>query len=100
MCGFGRSYIALRIILALVIVGMVFCLGVKVGEFKAEIRADFGGWDNMRGNRTMMLHMRNGNGMMQEDRFYMQAPQGGTTQRGMMQQGVPGSQSAPVPPQQ
>lgn len=48
MCGCGHGYhrhFWLRWLLGLIILGLVFCVGVKVGEFKSE----FGGAFGMRG---------------------------------------------------
>jgi hypothetical protein len=46
-CGYGHShgyhgYFFLRLLLGLAILGIVFGLGMKIGEFKAEFGGDYG----------------------------------------------------------
>ena len=48
MYGWGRKHFALRIVLMLVIIAVVFCMGVKIGELKAEIEGGYGGFGHMR----------------------------------------------------
>ena len=56
----GHKYMILRWVLGLIILGIVFCLGVKVGEFKGGFQGEFYGSGR---------HMRYG-GMMQNNNQY------------------------------
>ena len=37
-CGWGHGHHLLRFVLGILLLGLVFALGVKLGEFKAEVR--------------------------------------------------------------
>jgi hypothetical protein len=56
--GGGHRHMVLRLILGLIILGMVFCLGMKIGEFKGEFsnegRHSFYGHDSQMMHRNMM----------------------------------------------
>lgn len=61
-CGCGHHY-AHRVlwwVLGIVILGIVFCMGVKAGEFRDELRSAFGGY--YRGY-PMMTRVYNGGGV-------------------------------------
>lgn len=57
MCGHGRwgcchRFFWLRLVLGLIILAAVFCIGVKIGEFKGEFGRDFDRF----GGRQMMRY--------------------------------------------
>ena len=52
--GFGRRFFLFRWILGLIILAVAFCIGVKVGEFKALMRGDGGYGMREWGHRGMM----------------------------------------------
>ncbi len=83
MYGHGHRFFLLRIILGLIILGFVFCVGVKVGEFKNEFRG-MRGQGHMRGGYQQMPMMRTFNmaapsGMMQSSGTMMISPTTATT---------------------
>ena len=53
-CGFGHRYVLLRWLLGIIILAMVFCLGVKIGEFKGSFGGEFGGYGSYHGHHRMM----------------------------------------------
>jgi hypothetical protein len=62
-CGCGHYYAhrALWWILGIVILGIVFCIGVKAGEFRDELHSLYGGY--YRGYPMMQEHVYNGAGV-------------------------------------
>jgi hypothetical protein len=51
----GHRFFWLRWLLGLIILAVVFCIGVKVGEFKGAFGPDFGGY---RGHQMMRYYPR------------------------------------------
>lgn len=43
MCGYGHGHRLLRLLLGLLILGIVFCIGFKMGEFRGEYGGGFEG---------------------------------------------------------
>lgn len=41
--GFGHKHFLLRLLLGIAILAVVFCLGMRIGEFKGEFRSGFYG---------------------------------------------------------
>jgi hypothetical protein len=50
-------------IVGIVVLAVVFCIGVKAGEFREELRSMFGGY-NYRGYPMMQYHEEYGSGGM------------------------------------
>lgn len=52
MHGYGHRFFLLRLLLGLIILGLVFFIGLKIGEFKGAVEGEFGwneGGYHMRG---------------------------------------------------
>ncbi|HLC44949.1 MAG TPA: hypothetical protein VJK50_03855 [Patescibacteria group bacterium] len=56
MYHYGHKFFLLRILLMLIILGIVFAVGVKIGEFKSEIRGDYGFYGGMGKHRIMFTY--------------------------------------------
>jgi hypothetical protein len=82
MCGCGhRHFFWLRLLLGLIILAAVFCVGVKVGEFKGEFGRGFGrqGNYNVRYFRQDAYPLGVPGGMMQFQTRMMTQPNTSTT---------------------
>lgn len=75
MCG-GRRFWALRWLLGLVILAIVFTLGVKIGEFKGYFESGFGGsyYGQMSHHGMMREMMMQGENEMYPTRIMMTQP--------------------------
>jgi hypothetical protein len=78
--GRWRGFVALRIVIGILVIGLAFWIGVKVGEFRSELFG-FGRMGGF-GGRAYPMMMRGGYGSMG-------AGAGGTT--GTFQNHLPGS---------
>jgi hypothetical protein len=83
MCG-GRRFWAIRWLLGVLIIVVVFAIGVKVGEFKAFFDTGFGSYDypTMQMHRIMMMRGNEMNemyGTMPTTQVMMVAPSASAT---------------------
>ncbi len=83
-CGCGHHYAhrAIWWIVAIVVLGVVFCIGVKAGEFRDELRSAFGGY--YRGYPMMQYGTYNGSGVAVPAQGGVQGSATGTTSAPMI----------------
>lgn len=55
--GFGHRFVLLRWILGIIILGMVFCLGMMIGQFRGAYGDSFGGYGGY-GHHGMMRYQQ------------------------------------------